>query len=350
MNSRQRALAAIDRKPADRTPADYKAEPEVNDRMIAHFGASSYEDLLKRLEVDIRRIGPKQVDRFGKSLGNGVTEDFWGIRSVHLKASHGSYDMHVHNPLWDAASLDDLKRHDWPTTDIFDYSVMLEQAEKAEGYLVLYEGADLFTRPCILRNIENVLIDMVERPEMAHFLFEKFTAFYCEDARRAIEASKGKIDLFCEWSDYGTQRGLMVSIDMFNEFLAPYLKRLVDTVHEYGVKFMLHSCGAIYDLIPTLIDIGIDVLDPIQVAAAGMDPARLKAEFGDRLAFHGGICTQHTLPHGSAEEVRQAVRDRVATLGKGGGYIIASSHDISADTPTENIVAMYDPSLREISA
>ncbi len=347
MNSRERIFCALDRMQADQTPADYKAEPEVNERMMAHFGASSYEELLQRLEVDIRRIYPKQVARFNKDLGDGVVEDYWGIRAVHLKASHGSYDMHVHNPLWDAQCLEDMKKHDWPSTDMYDYSVLAEQAKRAEGYLVLYEGADLFTRPCILRNIENVLLDMVERPEMAHFLFDKFTTFYCEDARRAIEAAEGKVDLFCEWSDYGTQRGLMVSVSMFNEFLAPYLKRLIDTVHEYGVKFMLHSCGAIYDLIPTLINLGIDVLDPIQVAAEGMDPARLKKEFGDRLTFHGGVCTQHTLPHGTPEDVRQAVTDRVATLGRGGGYIIASSHDISADTPTENIVAMYDPELRE---
>jgi uroporphyrinogen decarboxylase len=90
----------------------------------------------------------------------------------------------------------------------------------------------------------------------------------------------------------------------------------------------------------------VDVLDPIQVAAAGMEPGPLKRDFGDRLAFHGGVCTQHTLPFGTPDDVREAVRDRVATLGKGGGYILASSHDISADTPTENVLAMYEPELR----
>jgi uroporphyrinogen decarboxylase len=111
---------------------------------------------------------------------------------------------------------------------------------------------------------------------------------------------------------------------------------------------MAHSCGAIRPIIPDLIALGIDMLDPIQVAAEGMEPAALKRDFGDKLAFHGAICTQHTLPFGTPQEVTEAVLQRVATLGAGGGYVLASSHDISADTPPENIVAMYQPELRSI--
>ena len=122
---------------------------------------------------------------------------------------------------------------------------------------------------------------------------------------------------------------------------------MIDVCHAAGVKFMLHSCGAIRPLIPDLIALGVDVLDPIQVAAHGMEPAALKRDFGDRLAFHGGMCTQRTLPFATPQEVREAVLDRIATLGAGGGYILASSHDLSADTPPENIVAMYDPAPRK---
>jgi uroporphyrinogen decarboxylase len=133
---------------------------------------------------------------------------------------------------------------------------------------------------------------------------------------------------------------------MFREFIAPYLRRLIGVCQGGGLKFMAHSCGAIRPIIPELIALGVDILDPIQVAAAGMDPAGLKRDFGDKLAFHGGICTQRTLPFGAPRDVRDAVLDRIATLGAGGGYILASSHDISADTPPENIVAMYDTALR----
>ena len=348
MTPRERVLAAVNRERPDRTPADYKAEPEVNRYMMERLQVDDYESLLRRLEVDVRRLEPRYVGPPFKTFEDGVFEDYWGIRSKHLKADHGSYDMHVHTPLWDAKSVADMEKHAWPWPDIFDYSPMREQCARYQGYAVMYEGADLFTRPCILRNMENVMLDMVERPEMVHYLIDKFTSFYCEDISRALEATHGGFDIYCEWSDFGTQRGLLISVPMFREFLAPYLKRMIDLCHGAGLKFMLHSCGAIRELIPDLIALGVDILDPIQVAAKNMDPAALKREFGGRLAFHGGVCTQRTLPFGTPAEVQAAVRDRIATLGAGGGYVLASSHDISADTPPDNIVAMYDLGLRGI--
>jgi uroporphyrinogen decarboxylase len=183
---------------------------------------------------------------------------------------------------------------------------------------------------------------------MAHYLIGKFTDFYCEDITRALEATNGGFDLYCEWSDFGAQRGLLMSMSLFREFMTPPLRRMIGLCHSAGLKFMLHSCGAVRDLIPEFLALGVDVLDPIQVAAKGMDPVVLKRDFGEKIAFHGGICTQHTLPFGTPGEVRGAVLDRVATLGAGGGYILASSHDISADTPPQNVVAMYDPALRAI--
>jgi uroporphyrinogen decarboxylase len=346
MIPRERVMTAVNRGCPDRTPADYKAEPEVHRYMMEHLKVDCREDLLRRLEIDVRRLEPRYVGPPPKVFDDGVFEDYWGIRSKHLKADHGSYDMHVHTPIWDAKSVEDLERHAWPWPDIFDYSPMCEQCARYQDYAVVYEGADLFTRPCILRNMENVMLDMIERPEMVHYLIGKFADFYCEDISRALEATGRGFDIYCEWSDFGTQRGLLISIPLFRTFIAPYLKRMIDLCHSAGVKFMLHSCGAIRELIPDLIALGVDILDPIQVAATGMNPAELKRDFGGKIAFHGGVCTQQTLPFGTPEDVRVAVLDRIATLGAGGGYILASSHDISADTPPENIVAMYDPMLR----
>ncbi|MCC6123476.1 MAG: hypothetical protein IT426_00790 [Pirellulales bacterium] len=349
MTPRERVLTAIERKCPDRTPADYKAEPTVNRYMLEHLKLDALDELLEYLQSDVRRLEPRYVGPPNKCFADGVFADYWGIRSKHLKADHGSYDMHVHTPLWDAKSVADLEKHDWPTCDIFDYSVMREQCARYRDCAIMYEGADLFTRPCILRNMENVILDMVERPEMAHYLFERFTDFYCEDVTRAVEATDGAFDIYGEWSDYGTQRALLMSIPMFRTYIAPYLQRLIDRCHSLGLKFMAHSCGAIRPLIPDLIAMGVDLLDPIQVAAEGMEPAGLKRDFGGKIAFHGGICTQHTLPFGTPRDVEEAVLDRVATLGAGGGYILASSHDISADTPPENILAMYKPELRTIA-
>ena len=346
MRSRERVLSAVRLEEPDRTPADYKGEPEVDEMLARRLGASSRDEILDRLEIDVRRIEPRYVGPPAKRLDGGVFEDYWGIRSKRLEASHGTYDQHVETAVFRATTVEELARHSWPTPDFFDHSVMRAQCERYPEHAILYEGSDLFTRPCILRGMENLLLDMVERPELAHFIFEKFTAFYCEDLTRALEATRRGFQLYCEWSDFGTQQGLLISVPMWREFCAPYLKRLIDVCHSGGVKFMLHSCGAIRQLVPDFIAIGVDILDPIQVAARGMDPAGLQREFGDKLCFHGGVDTQTTLPFGTPEEVRGAVRDRVATLGARGGYILAPGHNIQPDTPVENILAMYEVELR----
>jgi uroporphyrinogen decarboxylase len=314
---------------------------------MARLRVDTYDCLLDRLEVDIRRIEPRYVGPPKRILPDGTAEDYWGIRSRVMQTAHGAYEMYTQTAVGSAKTLKDLERHSWPHPDIFDYSVMAQQRQAFPDHAILYEGSDLFTRPAILRGMENLMMDMVERPEMAHYILEKFTAFYCEDLTRALEATDGSFHLYCEWSDYGTQEDLLISVPMFREFAAPYLKRLIDVCHGGGVKFMLHSCGAIRKLIPDFLDLGVDILDPIQVSAKGMNPRELKQEFGDRLSFHGGLDVQTTLPFGTVDDVRWAVQDRIRTLGRGGGYILAPSHSIQPDTPLDNILALYELPLRE---
>ena len=343
INSRERVLAAIRRRLPDRTPADYKAEPEVNRELMRRLGTEDYEALLRRLEVDLRRIEPRYQGPPDRHLPGGIREDYWGIRARTMRTPVAGYDMFVQTDLWAASSLAELERHRWPSPDLFDYSGMAAQARRFPEQAVLYEGSDLFTRPAILRGMENLLVDMVERPEMAHFLIGKFTAFYAEPWRWRPPAGGSSFTA----SGATTERREPAHLPaMWREFAGPYLKRLVDLCHSAGVAFMLHSCGAVRELIPDFIRIGVDVLDPVQTMAAGMEPAALKRDFGERIAFHGGLDTQGTLPFGGPEEVRAEVRQRTATLGRAGGYIIAPSHNIQPDTPVENILAMYEPELR----
>ena len=140
----------------------------------------------------------------------------------------------------------------------------------------------------------------------------------------------------------------MISKPMWREFVAPYLKRLVDVAHGGGVKFMTHSCGAIRELIPDIVGLGVDCLDPIQVMAKGMEPAGLKRDFGDRISFHGGVCVQSTLPFGKPDDVRKASRQCVQSLAADQtGYILAPSHNIQPDTSVENILALYELPIRQ---
>lgn len=346
MNSRERIMAAINLQVTDKIPADYKGEPEVDQAMMERLQCSSYDEMLEKIGIDVRRIDAAYVGPAPKDLGDDVSEDYWGIRSKRMVTSHGTYSMNIETAIWSAESVADLDKHNWPTCDIFDYSVMKEQCERYPEHAILFEGSDLFTRPCILRGMENMMMDMMTEPEIAHYIMEKFTSFYCEDLTRALEATNAGFQFYCEWSDFGTQESLLISVPMWREFIKPYLSRLINVAHTGGVKFMLHSCGAIRELIPDLIEIGVDVLDPIQVMAKGMDPAGLKKDFGDKLCFHGGICTQSTLPFGNPDQVTEEVKDRVISLGAGGGFILAPSHNIQPDTSVDNIIAMYNPALR----
>jgi uroporphyrinogen decarboxylase len=193
--------------------------------------------------------------------------------------------------------------------------------------------------------MDKVLMDMMLQPDMAVTLMGKLTDFHEAYYSRFLEAGQGKIDILYVTDDYGWQKGPLMSPMLWRQFIAPNLKRIVDVAHRYGAKFMLHSCGSVRQLIPDLIQVGVDVLDPVQTQATGMNPDELKAEFGHRLSFHGAVDTQTTLPFGSADDVRREVEHHIAVLGQAGGYILAPTHNVQPDTPLENILTMYQSAI-----
>jgi uroporphyrinogen decarboxylase len=180
---------------------------------------------------------------------------------------------------------------------------------------------------------------------------DRFTDIYIENTVRVIAAAGGLLDMVYTYDDVGIQNGLLMSPRMWRKYILPRHQRLNTAIRaaRYPVKIMYHSCGAVFPLIGPFVDeMGIDVLNPLQPRAAGMDMVRIKSEFGDRLSFHGAIDIQQTLPHGTPDEVRSEVWERCNLLGRGGGYICTSAHHIQADTPLENIIAMYTTD-RELS-
>ena len=183
-------------------------------------------------------------------------------------------------------------------------------------------------------------MNMVAEPEMVHYIDDKIIAFYEKALKIFLEATKGKVHAILIGDDIGSQRGLMISPKLVSEFVIPGAKRLIDLAHSYGVKVLYHSCGAIREAIPMLIEAGVDIIHPIQALAAGMEPQGLKDDFGHQVAFCGGVDTQELLPNGTPEEVMAAVkhlRDIFPT-----GLIISPSHEaIQSDVPPQNIEAMF---------
>lgn len=160
--------------------------------------------------------------------------------------------------------------------------------------------------------------------------------------RRYFEACRGKLDVAYFGNDYGTQRGLFISPAQWERFLRGPQKRYFDIAHDFGCKVLFHSCGSVRAIIPDLIADGVDVLDPVQIRAAGMALDSLVADFGDRLAFHGGVDTQHTLPFGTPADVREMVRGYRELTRARGGYIMTGSQEFIADIPDENIIAAFE--------
>jgi uroporphyrinogen decarboxylase len=348
VKSKERVLTAVHLGQPDRVPMDFQANPWVLERLHCDLGVRTHRQLLERLHsdiVDVRGVvdpqycGPVPPSR---ELGGGVRENFWGWRQKVVQSATGPEDCFVDFVLADAVSIEDFEQHRWPSPDWFDFSEFAAELVQWEDFAIMASGASVFQHPTFLRGIENLLVDMATQPEMAHWLIDRFADFYLDYCDRMLTAAAGRIDILRTADDLGTQRGLFFSPDMFRTFVKPRLKKLIDMTHRHGVKFMFHSCGAIRPLIEDLIEIGVDILDPLQAAADGMEPQALKDAYGDRICLHGGICTQYLLPKGSPDEVRREVRRRAEILGNGGGYILAPCHILQTDVSTENILAMAD--------
>jgi uroporphyrinogen decarboxylase len=187
---------------------------------------------------------------------------------------------------------------------------------------------------------------MYTKPDVVQAIIDKIVDFEVEATRRFLEAAGGLIDITYFGNDFGSQRGLFVSPQLYQRFLRKPLKRFFDLSHDYGCKVMKHSCGSIREIIPSFLEDGVDILDPIQVGAAGMDLPGLKSDFGSRLTFHGGVNTQRTLPWGSVEDVCAEVRSYLNLFRDSGGYVLSGSQEYIEDIPLENILAIYEENKR----
>jgi len=237
----------------------------------------------------------------------------------------------------------------WPSPDWFDYRVIAAQCERiqSQGRMVVFMGDRLNRlaqlKPAMyLRGVEQILLDMAENPALAHAIFSKIRAFYAAYAERIFEAAQGKLDILLTGDDFGSQQGPLVSPAMWVEFLGDGFAEYAGIARSHGVRVMHHTCGSVRRLVGLLVERGLDVLQSLQPEAADMDPRVLKAQFGGRLAFHGGISIQRTLPFGSPDEVRSEVREKVEALASGGGYILCTSHNIQADVPVRNVLTLLE--------
>lgn len=356
MDARERVALALDHKEPDRIPIDCWTTGVIDEKLMRHYGFSDREQLLQHFDVDFRYIeGPKYIGPEPKVHEDGSIEDHWGVPRVliEVEADDGtksSYREVLDFPLRHAKSVKELEDYPhWPKADWFDYDCVADQVATAQatGKVVVFMG-DRMNRcaqlkPAMyLRGIDQIFYDLAVEPEIAEYLFRRITDFYIEYVGRTLEAASGGIDILMLGDDFGTQKGPFMSPNMWRQFLKPGFKQFTELGHRHKTKVAHHSCGSIKPLIPDLIDAGLDILNPLQPDVTDMDHAEAKKTFGDRLCFHGSISIQKTLPFGTPDDVRNEVRLRRETLGPNGGFIYCTAHNIQADTPIENIEALFE--------
>jgi len=343
----ERVEMALNHKKPDRVPFDFWAVPEIEEKMKELLEADDLEEVYRLLGIDCRRIVPDYNGPAPIKREDGSYVDRWGtVRKEIENSSGGIYEEYAEFPLENCDSVDEIKDWPgWPDIEDWDFSGLEEKISAINEdtrYHIRLELGGIFELSWGLYGFAGFLTDLIERPELPLAVMDKFTELFCEMAERSLKAAGDSIDMVYTYDDVGTQSNLLISKKMWREFLLPRHQRLNEVIKSYSVPIMYHSCGAIYPLISELReDMGIDILNPLQPGAEGMDMERIKDNFGSQLSFHGGIDLQETLPRGSREDVRDEVRERCEILGRGGGYICAPAHHIQADTPLENIIALY---------
>jgi uroporphyrinogen decarboxylase len=312
----------------------------ILDRMVQNVVPD--EKLLRRYHIDFRWIAPHWVDVV--DVEEDVYRDMWGIEWQYMLDSYSF----CASPLSTAQTVADIERHPWP--DPCNPALFAGLRERARW---LYDNTDyvlvadsikggILTKALQIRGYEQMFADLVDNVPFAEALMDKLLGLYKQFWTQFLEEVGPYVQMVYFTDDIGGQSSLMISPATFRTLLKPRLASLIDHIKgQADVKFMYHTDGAVHPVIEDIIDMGVDVLNPIQTSALGMDTAALKEMYHGRLCFHGAIDVQQMLPFASPEEVRYDVARRLHDLGRGGGYILAPCHNIGSDVPPENVEAMY---------
>ena len=339
MTPRERWLAVLNREKPDRVPMDYWATSEATEKLMRYLSCASEEQLYKRLHIDC----PVSVSPIYVGPPIADDHDVFGIHYKSVDYGTGAYQERVYSPLAEYQTREEIERnYSWPSPDWWDYSTISDQIAGKQDYPIRGGGSEPLLTYKELRGAEQAYMDLVLNPDLAHYCLDKLFDLCYENTLRIYEQIPGQVMITYVAEDMGSQEGLLFSRDQIREFLLPRMKRTMDLAHEARAYVFHHSDGAVREIIPDMIEAGIDVLNPIQWRCKGMEREGLKRDFGDKVIFHGAMDNQYTLAFGSVAEVRQEVLDNLQILGDGGGYILAPCHNIQPISPPENIVAMYE--------
>lgn len=339
MNSIERFFNTIERKPVDR-PACWLGMPDIyaQPALMEEFGVKTLHDLKLAIGDDVYTV---EVP-YKSETASAIYAAFDWYQDGDVDAEERT--LTAPGFFAEAEEVEEVDTFDWPDPakyiDVEECKRRVEMAPDDKVVLGMLWSAH-FQDTCAAFGMETALMNMIANPEIYEAVDAKVMEFYLKANEIFYEATKGKLHAVLIGNDMGSQRGLMLSPDMVRRFIIPGCKKLVEQAHSYGLKVIYHSCGSIRDVIPDLIDAGVDVIHPIQALAAGMEPQGLKDDFGSKVSFCGGVDTQDLLVNGSAEDVKAKVRELRSIFPT--GLIISPSHEaIMPDVPPTNIRALFD--------
>ena len=380
MNGRQRILTTLDHREPDRVPSDLGASFVTGIHHVAYrklraslgltdevviadqrLGLARVdEDVKQRLDVCAGLVGPAgpkpeswKFELHDSGDGYLFYHDEYGIGYRSPKDGGLYFDI-FDNPLRGEITVADVEAYPWPDTDdphrYEGIRAAAERVQRDEQRATVFRGVatGIFQLASWMRGHEQFFMDMLVDPPLANALLEKALEIKLAGWAHIFEVAGDCVDITYDSDDYGTQISMILSPDLWRELIKPRLTRLHEFIHGHSnARVFYHTCGAVKPIIPDLIETGVDILNPVQISAVDMDTADLKREFGRDLTFWGGtIDAQHVLPTGTPAQIKAAVRERMADLMPGGGFVFSSVHNIQADVPGENVLAMWD-ALRE---
>ena len=363
MTHRERVMAALSHQEPDMVPLDLGSTidssivSEAYQSLMAHLGVEEEivltnrmmrsvgvsERVLQALDIDTRGVFPGAPADV--MLEGDRYRDQWGVERVRPAGSY-YYDQ-VRFPLSGPISARDILSYPWP--DPYDpirtkglQDRVREVREQGDCAAVLNLPSAFVHASQYLRGFEDWYMDIAADTKLAGILYDAVLDVNLAICQQILSAVGNDVDIVMTADDLGLQNGLMMSPEVYRQLVKPRHRRYFQLIHSLSpAKLLFHTCGSVVDIIEDLVEIGVDVLNPIQVTAKGMTPQALKHKYGDRLAFWGAMDTQQVLPHGSIANVQREVERRIEELGCGGGYVLGAVHNIQPDVPPENVLAMY---------
>ncbi len=347
MTSRERVMTTLCHRRPDRPPLNYHGTPETTQKLLDHLGLESAEDLLCYFGADMRYVAPRYVgpDAYSGAFGfatGGV--DMWGIGWRPASNGWCTYYEPVEHPLSQAKTVKQIEDYDWPRIDWLSIAHLKEDIRRfnqEDPKAIIFSIGPFVEIAWAMRGFEQFLMDLAGQPALAEAVLGRVTALLKDITTRAVQEADGAIDIIWSAGDVGMQTGMIFSPELWRERIQPFHRQLIEPFKRMGLRTRYHTDGAVIPIIEDLIEMGLDLLDPIQPRTKGMEAENLQELFGGRISFYGGVDTQGLLPFGSAREVENEVLRLIRVLGSNGGYVVAASNSVQPDVPIENVLALY---------